>query len=124
MRTGKCSVQGERAIEPQDSNKGCKMKMIRSECKNKSLVCIQMRGMGNKQDELKTIACEKSYDLIAIGKTWWDSYFNCNIKVEGYTFFLEGKDGGRRGKVVVSKIYTFVLWFRRNGVIDHNVLFG
>ena len=45
------------------------------------------RSMGNKQDELETMAQLRKYDLIAIIETWWDESHNWNTLIEDYRFF-------------------------------------
>ncbi|PKU30947.1 mitochondrial fission process protein 1 [Limosa lapponica baueri] len=40
--------------------------------------------MGNKQDELKAIVQQDSYDVVAIMETWWDDCHDWNAAMNGY----------------------------------------
>lgn len=42
---------------------------------------------GNKQDELKTCVRSQGFDLTAVTETWWDSSYDWNIGMKGYTLF-------------------------------------
>ena len=56
---------------PGGIREGYSKKATRPIAKLKSLY-TNARSMGNKQEELETVAQLEKYDLIAILETWWD----------------------------------------------------
>jgi len=63
------------------------------------LKCIYTtaRSMGNKQEELKAIAQQDSYDLVAITETWWDDSHDWSAAMDGYKLFRRDRQGKRGG---------------------------
>ena len=55
--------------------------------------------MGNKQEELETVAQLEKYDQIAIMETWWDKSHDWNTIIEGFRLFKRDRQG-RRGRGV------------------------
>ena len=51
------------------------------------------RSMGNKQEELETMAQQGKYDLIAITEIWWDESHNWNTLIEDYRLFRRARQG-------------------------------
>ncbi|PKU42645.1 mitochondrial fission process protein 1 [Limosa lapponica baueri] len=55
--------------------------------------------MGNKQEELKAIVQQESYDVVAIMETWWDDLHDWSAAMDGYKLFRRDRQG-RRGEGV------------------------
>jgi len=67
------------------------------------LKCIytNARSMGNKQEELETIAQQDSYDLVTITESWWDSSHDWNAVMDGYRLFRKDRPTRRGGGVAL-----------------------
>ena len=59
------------------------------------------RSMGNKWEELETVAQFGKYDLIAITETWWDESHDWNTLIEDYRFFRRDRQARRGGGVAL-----------------------
>ena len=59
------------------------------------------RSMGNKWEELETVAQFGKYDLIAITETWWDESHDWNTLIEDYRFFRRDRQGRKGGRVAL-----------------------
>jgi len=57
--------------------------------------------MGNKQEELKAIVQQDSYDLVAITETWWDDCHDWSAAMNGYKLFRRNRQGKRGSGVVL-----------------------
>ncbi|KAJ7396682.1 hypothetical protein BTVI_142806 [Pitangus sulphuratus] len=54
---------------------------------------------GNKQEELETIVCQESYDVVAIMEMWWDGSRDWSAAMDGCKLFRRDRQG-RRGSGV------------------------
>ncbi|KAK4820811.1 LOW QUALITY PROTEIN: hypothetical protein QYF61_007205 [Mycteria americana] len=63
------------------------------------LKCISTnaRSMGNKQEELKAIVQQDSYDLVTLTETWWDDSHDWSAAMDGYKLFRRDRQGRRGG---------------------------
>ena len=68
------------------------------------LKCLytNVHSMGNKQEELETMAQLGKYDLIAITETWWDESHAWNTLIEDYRLFRRDRQGRRDGRVALE----------------------
>ena len=57
--------------------------------------------MGNKQEELETMAQLGKYDLIAITETWWDESHSWNTLIEDYRLFRRNRQGRSGGGIAL-----------------------
>ena len=57
--------------------------------------------MGNKEEEVKTVAQLGKYDLIAITETQWDKSQSWNTLIEGYRLCRRDRQGRRGGGVAL-----------------------
>jgi len=57
------------------------------------LKCVysNARSMGNKQEEMKAIVQQDSYDLVTITETWWDDSHDRSAAMDGYTLFRKDR---------------------------------
>ena len=55
--------------------------------------------MGNKQEELETMAQLRKYDLIAIMEMWWDESHDWCTLIEDYRLFRRDRQGRRGGGI-------------------------
>ncbi|KAK4820564.1 hypothetical protein QYF61_001627 [Mycteria americana] len=53
--------------------------------------------MGNKQEELKAIVQQASYDLVTLTETWWDDSHDWSAAMDGYKLFRRDRQGRRGG---------------------------
>ena len=85
---------------PGGIREGSSEKAMRPIAKLKCLY-TNARSMGNKWEELETVAQFGKYDLIAITETWWDESHDWNTLIEDYRFFRRDRQARRGGGVAL-----------------------
>jgi len=57
--------------------------------------------MDNKQEELKAIVQQETYDMVVIMETWWDNSHNFSAVTHGSKLFRRDRQGRRGGGVAL-----------------------
>ncbi|XP_009951398.1 PREDICTED: cAMP and cAMP-inhibited cGMP 3',5'-cyclic phosphodiesterase 10A-like, partial [Leptosomus discolor] len=64
-------------------------------------LCANTWSMENKQEELEMCAHLQGYDVIGITETWWNSYYEWTVGLDGYRLFRKDRQGRRGGAVAL-----------------------